>query len=103
MLKAVMAVAGLLMVLFLLAHVSGNPLVFAGKRALDCYPRASRTLGRPLLPSPGGPGGEGGRQRGIEVVRGGRHDRRTAHEHEGEDAEDLGGEMTRRLTHETRE
>jgi len=50
MLKAVMAISGLLMVLYLLAHMYGNLHVFAGKAVFDAYARNFRTLGEPFLP-----------------------------------------------------
>jgi len=53
MLKAVMAVTGLIMVLFLLAHMYGNLHIFAGKEAFDEYSHAFRTLGQPFLPFSG--------------------------------------------------
>ena len=49
-LKAVMAISGLLMVLFLLAHMYGNLHVFAGQENFDAYTHAFRTLGEPFLP-----------------------------------------------------
>ena len=52
-LKAVMAVSGLLMVLYLLAHMYGNLHVFAGQVAFDDYAHAFRTLGKPFLPFSG--------------------------------------------------
>lgn len=53
LLKAVMAVTGLIMVLFLLAHMYGNLHIFAGKEAFDEYSHAFRTLGQPFLPFSG--------------------------------------------------
>lgn len=53
-LKAAMAVSGLIMVLFLLAHMYGNLKVFAGQRAFDDYAHHLRTLGQPFLPYAGG-------------------------------------------------
>ena len=48
-----MAVTGLLMVLYLLAHMYGNLHVFAGQVAFDDYAHAFRTLGEPFLPFSG--------------------------------------------------
>lgn len=50
-----MAVSGLLMVLFLLAHMYGNLKVFAGQTAdgqwaFDVYAEHLRTMGEPILP-----------------------------------------------------
>jgi succinate dehydrogenase / fumarate reductase cytochrome b subunit len=49
-LKAIMAVSGLLMVLYLLAHMYGNLHIFAGQEAFDDYAHNFRTLAEPLLP-----------------------------------------------------
>ncbi|MEO6881813.1 MAG: succinate dehydrogenase cytochrome b subunit [Mycobacteriaceae bacterium] len=49
-LKAVMAVSGLVMVLYLLAHMYGNLKVFAGQASFDGYADFLRTVGEPLLP-----------------------------------------------------
>jgi len=48
-----MAVSGLIMVLYLLAHMYGNLKVFSGRAAFDGYAQHLRTLGEPLLPSSG--------------------------------------------------
>ena len=53
MLKAAMAVSGLIMVLYLLAHMYGNLKVFSGKAAFDGYSHYLRTMGTPLLPYSG--------------------------------------------------
>lgn len=45
-----MAISGLIMVAFLLAHMYGNLKVFAGEAAFDDYSRHLRTLGEPYLP-----------------------------------------------------
>lgn len=45
-----MAVSGLLMVLYLLAHMYGNLKIFAGRDSFDGYARFLRTVGEPLLP-----------------------------------------------------
>jgi succinate dehydrogenase / fumarate reductase cytochrome b subunit len=52
--KAVMAVTGLIMVVYLLAHMYGNLMVFAGREAFDGYARHLRELGEPILPHTGG-------------------------------------------------
>jgi succinate dehydrogenase / fumarate reductase cytochrome b subunit len=52
-LKAMMAVSGLIMVLYLLAHMYGNLKLFAGQDAFDSYAHHLRTLGEPLLPHKG--------------------------------------------------
>ena len=44
-LKALMAVTGLIMVLFLLGHMLGNMWVFAGQAEFDGYAHHIRTLG----------------------------------------------------------
>ncbi|MDG4809038.1 succinate dehydrogenase cytochrome b subunit [Micromonospora sp. WMMD1120] len=49
-LKAVMAVTGILLVLFLIAHMLGNLKVFAGETAFDHYAHWLRDIGKPLLP-----------------------------------------------------
>ncbi len=50
MLKAAMAVTGLMMVGFLLAHMYGNLKIFSGPAAFDDYSHHLRTLGEPYLP-----------------------------------------------------
>ncbi|MGW1060257.1 succinate dehydrogenase cytochrome b subunit [Micromonospora rubida] len=50
-LKAVMAVTGILLVLFLIAHMLGNLKIFTGETAFDHYGHWLRDLGTPLLPS----------------------------------------------------
>ena len=52
-LKALMAVSGLIMVGYLLAHMYGNLKVFAGQEAFDEYAHHLRVLGEPLLPYSG--------------------------------------------------
>lgn len=49
-LKALMAVSGLLMVGFLVAHMLGNLWVFAGRDEFNTYAHHIRTLGEPMLP-----------------------------------------------------
>lgn len=53
MLKVLMATTGLLMVLYLLAHMYGNLHVFAGQENFDTYAHGFRTLGEPFLPFTG--------------------------------------------------
>ncbi len=52
-LKAAMAVSGLVMVLYLLAHMYGNFKVFSGRAAFDGYSHHLRTMGEPFLPYAG--------------------------------------------------
>lgn len=52
-LHAAMAVGGLIMVLFLVAHMYGNLKVFAGQEAFDGYSAYLRTILEPLLPYSG--------------------------------------------------
>jgi succinate dehydrogenase / fumarate reductase, cytochrome b subunit len=52
-LKAVTAITGLIMVLYLLAHMYGNFKVFSGQQAFDEYSAHLRTMGEPLLPREG--------------------------------------------------
>ncbi|NLU78801.1 succinate dehydrogenase cytochrome b subunit [Micromonospora sp. HNM0581] len=52
-LKAVMAVTGILLVLFLIAHMLGNLKIFTGATSFDHYAHWLRELGAPLLPSAG--------------------------------------------------
>lgn len=52
-LKAGMAVSGLVMVLFLLAHMYGNLKIFNGRAAFDGYSEHLRTVGEPFLPYAG--------------------------------------------------
>jgi succinate dehydrogenase / fumarate reductase cytochrome b subunit len=48
--KALMAVTGVLLVLFLVAHMLGNLKVFVGATSFDHYAHWLRDLGTPLLP-----------------------------------------------------
>lgn len=48
-----MAVSGLIMVLYLLAHMYGNLKIFSGQAAFDDYSHRLRTLGEPFLPYSG--------------------------------------------------
>jgi succinate dehydrogenase / fumarate reductase, cytochrome b subunit len=52
-LKAVMAVSGLIMIGYLLAHMYGNLKIFAGEAAFNSYAHHLRALGEPLLPHTG--------------------------------------------------
>src|SRR5690625_2317715 len=52
-LKVAMAISGLLVVLFLIAHMYGNLKVFAGQEAFDTYSHHLRTMGEPILPYAG--------------------------------------------------
>jgi succinate dehydrogenase / fumarate reductase cytochrome b subunit len=49
-LKIFMAVTGLLLVLFLYAHMAGNLKIFLGATDFDYYAHWLRTIGTPLLP-----------------------------------------------------
>ncbi|MCW2961788.1 MAG: succinate dehydrogenase subunit [Thermoleophilia bacterium] len=49
-LKAIMAITGLVMIGFLLAHMAGNLWVFAGREEFNDYAHHLRTLGEPMLP-----------------------------------------------------
>jgi hypothetical protein len=49
-----MAVTGLIMVLYLLAHMYGNLKAFASKKAFDDYAHHLCELGEPILPHTGG-------------------------------------------------
>ncbi len=51
--KALMAVSGLIMIGYLLAHMYGNLKVFAGQASFDGYAHHLRTLGEPILPYTG--------------------------------------------------
>ncbi|ASU82661.1 succinate dehydrogenase [Nocardiopsis gilva YIM 90087] len=52
-LKSAMAVTGVILVLFLIAHMYGNLNVFAGQEAFDSYSHHLRVLGQPMLPYEG--------------------------------------------------
>lgn len=45
-----MAASGILLVLFLVAHMAGNLHVFEGREEMNEYAHGLRTLGQPLLP-----------------------------------------------------
>jgi succinate dehydrogenase / fumarate reductase cytochrome b subunit len=51
--KAVMAISGLIMIGYLLAHMYGNLKVFAGPESFNGYAHHLRTLGEPILPHTG--------------------------------------------------
>ncbi|MFC0529488.1 succinate dehydrogenase cytochrome b subunit [Phytohabitans kaempferiae] len=51
--KALMAVSGIVLVLFLVAHMVGNLKVFVGAESFDHYAHWLRTIGAPLLPQSG--------------------------------------------------
>jgi succinate dehydrogenase / fumarate reductase cytochrome b subunit len=48
--KVVMALSGLVMLLYLIAHVVGNLKVFAGREAFNSYSEWIRTVGDPAVP-----------------------------------------------------
>lgn len=52
-LKTVMAVSGILMILFLIAHMYGNLMAFGGPSTFNGYTRHLFTLGQPILPHSG--------------------------------------------------
>ena len=52
-LKALMAVSGLIMIGYLLAHMYGNLKVFSGETAFNDYAHHLRELGEPILPRSG--------------------------------------------------
>jgi len=52
-LKALMAVTGLILIGYLLAHMYGNLKIFAGSEAFNAYAHHLRVLGEPLLPRTG--------------------------------------------------
>jgi succinate dehydrogenase / fumarate reductase cytochrome b subunit len=52
-LKALMAVTGLILIGYLLAHMYGNLKIFAGPEAFNAYAQHLRVLGEPLLPRSG--------------------------------------------------
>lgn len=45
-----MAVSGVLLVLFIIAHMAGNLHVFEGRESMNDYAHGLRTFGEPLLP-----------------------------------------------------
>ena len=52
-LKLVMAVTGILFVLYVLLHMYGNFMVFGGEVAFNTYAHHLRTIGEPVLPYSG--------------------------------------------------
>ena len=52
-LKIVMAVTGLIFLLFVLAHMYGNFKALSGQQAFDDYAHHLRVLGEPMLPNSG--------------------------------------------------
>lgn len=52
-LKTVMAVSGLIFVLYVLLHMYGNLKVFWGEEAFNTYAHHLRTIGEPMLPHAG--------------------------------------------------
>ena len=48
--KVVMAVTGVILVGFVIAHMVGNLKIFLGKEAIDSYAAFLRTMGEPLVP-----------------------------------------------------
>ncbi|AAZ56486.1 succinate dehydrogenase subunit C [Thermobifida fusca YX] len=52
-LKAAMAITGAILVLFLIAHMYGNLMIFGGQEAFDEYSHHLRVLGAPMLPTNG--------------------------------------------------
>src|SRR6267154_1071427 len=48
--KVVMAVTGLVLVGFVVAHMLGNLKIFLGAEAIDAYAVFLRTMGEPLFP-----------------------------------------------------
>ena len=52
-LKILMAVSGLIFVLFVLAHMYGNLKAFSGHEAFNTYAEHLRTMGTPILPYSG--------------------------------------------------
>src|SRR5882724_9754652 len=49
--KVVMAVTGLVLVGFVVAHMLGNLKIFLGAEAIDTYAVFLRTMGEPLFPN----------------------------------------------------
>jgi succinate dehydrogenase / fumarate reductase, cytochrome b subunit len=52
-LKSAMAVTGGILVLFLIAHMYGNLMVFGGQEVFDDYSHHIREIGEPMLPHGG--------------------------------------------------
>ncbi|MGB3828834.1 MAG: succinate dehydrogenase cytochrome b subunit [Ornithinimicrobium sp.] len=53
LLKSLMAVTGLVFVGYILAHMYGNLMIFAGEEAFNEYAEHLRTIGTPVLPETG--------------------------------------------------
>lgn len=51
--KVVMAVTGIVLVLFVVAHMLGNLKIFIGPETIDAYAVFLRTMGEPLVPYAG--------------------------------------------------
>src|SRR5258706_14493551 len=49
--KVVMAVTGIVLVGFVIAHMIGNLKIFLGAEAIDTYAVFLRTMGEPMFPS----------------------------------------------------
>ena len=49
--KAVMAVSGIIMLLYLIAHMIGNLKVFTGRESFNHYSEWIRTIGEPAVPA----------------------------------------------------
>ncbi|MGY1680846.1 succinate dehydrogenase cytochrome b subunit [Geodermatophilus sp. SYSU D01176] len=49
--KVVMAVSGIILVLYLIAHMIGNLKVFAGRESFNSYSHWIRTIGEPAVPA----------------------------------------------------
>ena len=49
--KAVVAVTGIIMILYLIAHMIGNLKVFAGRESFNGYSEWIRTIGEPAVPA----------------------------------------------------
>ncbi|MFC4560505.1 succinate dehydrogenase cytochrome b subunit [Nocardiopsis mangrovi] len=52
-LKSAMAVTGAILVLFLIAHMYGNLMIFGGQTTFDTYAHHLREIGEPMLPHEG--------------------------------------------------
>src|SRR5262249_8780098 len=48
--KVVMAVTGIILVLFVIGHMAGNIKIFIGDEVFDAYAKFLREFGEPLLP-----------------------------------------------------
>src|SRR4028118_2406105 len=55
--KAVMAVSGIILVLYLIAHMVGNLKLFAGAETFNGYSEWIRRIGEPAVPGEQGLGG----------------------------------------------